>query len=644
MARVALSCVVALMCWVLPAAAVLAQFKIDSGFRNSTEPGWAITGTDNPGNDDSGILTGGYGPISDGKNTNDPNGEGWLRVTTSGINQVGRTLYNSGSFPSSLGVTIEFEYVSWGGNGADGITVFLYDATSSMANARNGGGLGYCEGEGGYLGIGLDEYGNFSSNLPQSQTGGCEGTGPRFAPDSIVIRGPVTASPRNPYVAGAVIPGGLDVPGAASRPASQFVRGVLIPNGSGGYRVTVSRGASVNGQTVVLNRENFPYVAPPNLRIGIGGSTGASRNIHEVRNLTVSAPADIQVTKSTNSQRVLRGQRVAYTLQVRNKDINPVDAGDQSPAIDADNVPDIIDTLPDQLQNATWTCTATPGSSCPAANGSGDLNVTGGYRLAPGGSLTFTIEAEVSATAACDAQVRNTAVARFTGDDGFSDIFPDDNGASADFTVACPRVTIRKTSVNGVGTFGFSGSNGITEHAITTTTADTPVDGAVQMLAAAGTATTITEAAPGDGFALDQIECTGLGAGGAAAVDLPARTVMLDEAATLTEGPIVCTFRNVRQVADLSVTKSNGGGDPVAGQETTYTIVVSNRGPSTAVGATVRDPATPGLTCTQPAACSGEACPGATIPVQTLQGMPGAVLGALPSGASVTLTLTCHVD
>ena len=47
------------------AAAAHAQFKVSAGFRNATEPGWTISGTDNAAtNNDSGILTGGYGSIA----------------------------------------------------------------------------------------------------------------------------------------------------------------------------------------------------------------------------------------------------------------------------------------------------------------------------------------------------------------------------------------------------------------------------------------------------------------------------------------------------------------------------------------------------------------------------------------------------
>ncbi len=68
------------------------------------------------------------------------------------------------------------------------------------------------------------------------------------------------------------------------------------------------------------------------------------------------------------------------------------------------------------------------------------------------------------------------------------DIDPSNNSASATFTVRCPSLTVRKVSVDGVGTFGFTGTNGIQPHSITTSTAGTAVAGATQTLTAAGVA------------------------------------------------------------------------------------------------------------------------------------------------------------
>lgn len=426
---------------VLPANA---QFAVDATFRNNSAPGWSIPAVNNAGtNDASNILTGGYGSITE-TNTNDANGSGWLRLTTKRQNQAGVSLYTGGSFPSSSGVLLEFDYVSWGGlagNGADGISAFLYDASSNMAGAQAGASLGYCHGAGGYLGVALDEFGNFSSDA-STVSQGCAAATPFGAArqsQTIAIRGPQSSG--NPYVTYYKLPAGttLDEPAVSNRPAtSKRVRMVLVPKGTGsGYRVNVFYGASAATMTQVISNADFAYAAPTNLRLGFGGSTGGYVNVHEVREVFVRAPADLVVTKQVSKPQAAKGDKVSYTVKLTNKDINPTDPGDQSPAISVANAALFTDTLPSQLRDATWTCSASSGSTCPAASGTGNIS-SSAYSLASGGVLTFTINAYVADSAACSAIVSNTAQAAFTATSGFSDMNPSDNSAKADFTVVCP--------------------------------------------------------------------------------------------------------------------------------------------------------------------------------------------------------------
>ncbi|SFV26419.1 MULTISPECIES: DUF11 domain-containing protein [unclassified Pseudoxanthomonas] len=624
-----------------------AQFKVNAPFRNSTESGWTFTGNDNAGNNDSGILTGGYGLIVDGNNTNDAVGNGWLRLSTDLPNQVGSARYTGGSFPSSQGVIVEFDYVAWSGTGADGISFYLYDANETMAGAIPGAGLGYCNGAGGYLGIGLDEFGNFSGQLP-GVTGGCSALSgsPGSTADRVVVRGPLSVN--NVYVGGAAAPGGIDVPLTAVRPAADRARILLIPNGLGGYRVTVALGQGGGALTTVLNALNFPYAAPANLRMGFGGSTGGLNNIHEVRGVVTSTPANITVAKTTPSVTYLRGLEMSYSVTITNRDINPVDAGIQAPTINGANAADILDTLPAQIANASWTCTASAGSTCPAASGTGNLAFAGGYTLAPGGTLTFVINGTVSPTAACGATVTNTASADFSATDGFADLDPSDNMASASFTVQCPSVVVQKVSVGDVGTFGFTGTNGIQALSITTAAAGTATAGATQALMAAGVATTITEDPPAGAFEVTAIDCTGMAAGGTATPDMVNRSVVLDAQATRTAGPIVCTFTNGLRRADLQVVKTASKDPVMAGEVVDFSLTVTNNGPRDAMNVLLSDAPGAGLDCFAPsttATCSasgGASCPSPTIAVSTLLG-GGITLPALPVGGQAVVTVRCMV-
>ncbi len=102
----------------------------------------------------------------------------------------------------------------------------------------------------------------------------------------------------------------------------------------------------------------------------------------------------------------------------------------------------------------------------------------------------------------------------------------------------------------------------------------------------------------------------------------------------------------VRPCAALSISKSNGVSTLVAGQTTTYTIVATNGGPSSADNALVKDPISPGLVCTAVSctATTGAAtCASlAAVSLPLLQGS-GIVLNNFPAGSSYTFQLTCGV-
>ena len=152
----------------------------------------------------------------------DPPGRGALRLTNgdlgtspgagNGAQQTG-AIVSGFTFPSSQGVQVTFTTATYGGNGytnpgggnsgADGMTFFLMDAdaagpgyprTLSRAGGQ-GGSLGYSCSNGNtagpeglpyaYLGVGMDEFGNFANPGDNTATG--PGTGP--GQGSVVVRG-----------------------------------------------------------------------------------------------------------------------------------------------------------------------------------------------------------------------------------------------------------------------------------------------------------------------------------------------------------------------------------------------------------------------------------------------------------------------
>lgn len=380
-----------------------AQFKLQETFTGASAPGWTLSG--------NALLT---------APTIDPVGQGWLRLTDTGNTEKGLALDTAQTFSGNVPVTIRFSYVSWGGSGADGIAVFLYDSTQDMSGATTGGGLGYCGGAGGYLAIGLDEYGNFSNPADHC---GAAGGGPGLTPDSLVIRGPLSAN--DPYVTGVPITGGIDNPGAAARPSPKTVIVTLTPAATG-YTVT-AQFQSAGGQPfqTLFSNVAFPYVAPASLSVGFSGSTGGSTNYHELQGLVTATPDDLQVTLSGPAT-VLQGTPVTYTLTVTNSGAYPIDAVD---------APAVTDALPAPITGATWTCAPAGGATC-TASGSGNLS-TSGLTLPSNASVTYTITGTLDPGITCGTSVTDSANADFGSASTFVDPDQTNNTASVISAVSC---------------------------------------------------------------------------------------------------------------------------------------------------------------------------------------------------------------
>ncbi|MDO9590205.1 MAG: hypothetical protein Q7J04_03575, partial [Microcella sp.] len=151
----------------------------------------------------SACLTAGPDPSATpipGCNT-DAAGSGVLRLTGVVQSQSGG-VGSTSSVPISKGLDVSFDSYQWGGTAADGLTFYLA-ATDPFAPevpttlGALGGSLGYSAAgstpglANGYLGIGLDYYGNFV--LPFFQGTGCSVDHPN-TPNSINVRGPGNAN------------------------------------------------------------------------------------------------------------------------------------------------------------------------------------------------------------------------------------------------------------------------------------------------------------------------------------------------------------------------------------------------------------------------------------------------------------------
>jgi type IV pilus assembly protein PilY1 len=152
----------------------------------------------------------------------DPVGQGALRFTNGypgGYHQNGAIVLSpANAFPSNAGVQVTFTTVTYrgdsggaGGDGADGISFFLMDARQAPNLGAFGGSLGYtCSNTnndqtlypdgtqrgydglvGGYVAVGIDEFGNFlnGSNPATGYNGDNTASGYGYQPGRIGMRG-----------------------------------------------------------------------------------------------------------------------------------------------------------------------------------------------------------------------------------------------------------------------------------------------------------------------------------------------------------------------------------------------------------------------------------------------------------------------
>jgi uncharacterized repeat protein (TIGR01451 family) len=410
-----------------------ATYPINESFKTNTASGWsfgpALSGT--PPSVGTPCPTGNLRPAYLTSGSPDPTNNGWLRLTNNCNNQKGYAIFDT-PFSTPQGVSIEFEYKTWGGTHADGLTVFLFDgatAASSFNPGDFGGSLGYANGCGGvagattgYLGLGFDEFGNFSNPADR-----CKNGGPGRVAQRVTLRG--TAGAGYPYLtqSTALANDIDDNSGATSRPSDAvFFRKVLILvepiPASALYRITVKWQTVVGGTyTTLINAYTMPIAPPSNLKIGFAASTGGSTNYHEIRNLSIQKPTNLKVVKTLSSGFVAPLNplaNVSYTLAVTNEGPNGV-----SDAV-------LTDTISNLIENVAFTCTPGTGSSCSSPSGSLPLNILNLTLALPfNGTATITVTGRLKATAATRT-IPNTALISLPATSQFNDLNPNDDSST----------------------------------------------------------------------------------------------------------------------------------------------------------------------------------------------------------------------
>lgn len=443
-------CLMSALIWLIYAGTVSAA-TLNQPMTGASAPGWVIGG--------SAYLT--------ASNGTDPVGNGWLRLTDADPagNEAGFGYYNS-AFDISQGAVIQYDYATWGGSGADGYSIYLFDASFNFSIGASGGSLGYAQKTvtpvdpglaGGYIGVGVDEYGNYSNPI-EGRIGG-----PGATPNAVAVRGPYNNSSGAYYYLGgsATLGPALAFSGQDYRPeqtSSQYRHVViyLTPVAAPNYLqidVYVQFGY---GQplTAVATKMYAGQPIPSSVMVGYGASTGGSTNYHEIRNLIVSSlptqSVDLSVAKTVSSPTVTPGGAITYTLTATN-------LGPSGTTVTGAT---ISDTVPSQITGVTWTCAASgaSGSACGAASGSGNA-ISTTATLPFNGVVTYTISGTVSSSTPIGTQIANTASVGVPS--GYTDFNSDNNSSTVTTEVTTGNVTVSGTIFNDNGAGGGIAHNGI---------------------------------------------------------------------------------------------------------------------------------------------------------------------------------------
>nr|WP_323900558.1 DUF6701 domain-containing protein [Aeromonas hydrophila] len=219
---------------------------------------------------------------------------GRLRLTQNVTNQATSATFQR-LFPGAGNlVTVEFDqyaYKTSGTSGADGMAVVLSDATLTPQPGAFGGPLGYgyktgISGfAGGWLGVGLDEYGNYANE------GGSTNLGSR--PQAVSIRGSGSGTSGYRYLTGTASNLNPPVDSGTNGNRPHRYRITVDSRSAGNSLATVERDTGSGYSTLVgpinMTSQTGQAAVPTNFLLSLTGSTGSVTNFHEIDNVRICA-------------------------------------------------------------------------------------------------------------------------------------------------------------------------------------------------------------------------------------------------------------------------------------------------------------------------------------------------------------------
>jgi hypothetical protein len=614
-----------------------------------------------------GKVAGGI-PACDWK-TPDKDGSGALSLTGDGQSQSGFALYQH-PLTAGQGVDIQFDmyqYDSLKGRGADGMSFFLVDGSASpAAPGQPGRGLGYAGNgkakpglKGAILGVGFDEYGNFSV-----AGDGHKGGAKKSVPDAVVARG--SESTQYAYIDGKTSPVTFWFDSKTRRADAKVHVEIKI---SPANDMTVLLGSKVVLGPLDLSKVPGQPPLPATFKFGFAASTGGNTAIHEISGLSIDTLPPSLTTAVSHSGDFTPGGTGTITAVIGNAKT----AGPTNQLVTA--------TIP---VPAGLTATAASGTGWTCAIGDGQVTCTRSDSLKAGASYP-PIGVSTSVAPSATGTIPVTASAGTPAQ-------PAHSGSSATDKIVIqaaplPHVT---TSISPVGSFTAPGTatyqanvtDGSDAGPVTGTTTETfDVPAGQTVSAAAGdgwtcttsgqrvTCTTSATAAPGGG--LPPVTVTAAIPSGATAPAAPTAAVTTAGQAGQSSAPVVSIpVSPPENTAPQSAAPQPAATPPAAKPSVTTTISpvgtftspgtgtyqanvtdAASAGPTTGTTTEVLDvPAGQNVTSAtgsgwlcdaagQQVTCATEATaqPGASLsPVSVAVGIPGGTDGPLAPTATVT--------
>lgn len=414
----------------------------------------------------------------------------------------------------------------------------------------------------------------------------------------------------------------------------------LANGGRATFVVTATPDETIDALTTLSNRAT---VTPP---AGVPDPNPAD---NESTTTAVSSPVtDLSVTKTDGQATYVPGAPVTYTIVVTNN--GPSFARQAS----------VIDTLdPAIVVSATWTAVFTGAGSAGDASGTGSLDEI--IDLAAGGSATYTVVAQTLPTAT--ANLVNTvtvATSNLSNDPN-----PANNTATdTDTVVLAPALEVAKSVVDLNGGFVVAGDTLRYTIVVSNTAAPQPREAAANVALADIIPANTTYAgnltfSQGSLAGSQATGVTGnlgtLAAGGSATVTfdvtvdagIAPSTVITNTATADGTGaqsglPVSASDQvgiATPPASDLAIVKT-APATYVPGSPLTYSIVVSNAGPTASTAAQIADAIPAGVTSFS---WTAVAAGGATVATPSGTGAI-ATTADLPVGSTVTFTVTAQTD